>query len=72
MDLSIVTCGQTLSGMPTGQRGMVLSLEGGRIFCSRAANLGFTESAEVIVVQNYRRCPMLVSVRGTLVALGRA
>jgi ferrous iron transport protein A len=72
MDVNIVTSGQALSSMPTGQRGMVLSLEGGRIFCSRAANLGFTEGAEVTIVQNYGRGPLLVSLRGTLVALGRA
>ncbi len=61
----------TLSAMPTGQHGVVRALRGGRTFCSRAANLGFTAGTKVYVVQNYGRGPMIVAVRGTRVALGR-
>ncbi len=61
----------TLGDIPAGQRGIVLALEGGHIFRSRAANLGFTAGALVSVVQNYGHGPILVAVRGTLVALGR-
>jgi ferrous iron transport protein A len=46
-------------------------LRGGHWFRSRLADLGFTTGALITVVQNYGRGPMLVSVRGTLVALGR-
>jgi ferrous iron transport protein A len=60
-----------LSELMTGQHGVVQSLDGGRMFRSRAANLGFTAGAEVTVVQNYGRGPMIVAVRGTRVALGR-
>ena len=63
------TC--SLSALVTGQRGVVHSLDGGHLFCSRAANLGFTTGAEVTVIQNYGHGPMLVSLRGTRVALGR-
>ncbi len=63
---------QSLCTMSTGQRGVVCSLHGGRLFCSRAANLGFTTGAEVTVIQNYGKGPMLVALRGTRVALGRA
>ena len=62
----------SLSNIPTGQRGVVCSLHGERLFCSHAANLGFTTGAEVTVVQNYGRGPMIVALRGTRVALGRA
>jgi ferrous iron transport protein A len=62
---------KTLSGLPAGCRGIVHSLRGGRGFCSRAAHLGFTAGAPITVVQNYGHGPLLVSVRGTLVALGR-
>jgi len=62
----------SLSGLPTGGQGFVHTLRGGHGFCSRMANLGFTTGASVTVVQNIGRGPMLVSVRGTLVALGRA
>ncbi len=60
-----------LSAIHAGDRGTVVTLRGGRSFCSRAANLGFTEGAHVEVIQNYGRGPMIVAVRGTRVALGR-
>ncbi len=63
--------GMALSAIRAGDRGTVLTLRGGRAFCSRAANLGFTEGAHVEVIQNYGRGPMIVAVRGTRVALGR-
>jgi ferrous iron transport protein A len=62
---------RTLSTLAKGQSGIVHSLDGGRIFCSRAANLGFTAGVEVTVVQNVGHGPMIVSLRGTRVALGR-
>ena len=61
-----------LSTMPTGWQGTVHSLRGGHAFRSRVANLGFTAGALIAVVQNIGRGPMLVSIRGTLIALGRA
>jgi Fe2+ transport system protein FeoA len=51
---------------------MVHSLVGGHEFCSRVANLGFTPGAPLKVLQNRGHGPVLVSLRGTLVALGRA
>ena len=62
---------QSLSAQPAGRQARVHSLDGGHEFRSRAANLGFTIGAPLTVVQNYGRGPMLVSLRGTLVALGR-
>ena len=64
--------GQALSTLPAGVAGIVYSLLGGKAFRSRVANLGFTAGAEVKVIQNYGRGPMIVAVRGTRVALGRA
>ena len=61
-----------LSTLPAGSQGALHSLHGGHDFCSRLANLGFTAGALIKVVQNYGRGPMLVSLRGALVALGRA
>jgi Fe2+ transport system protein FeoA len=60
---------QALSALPAGARGMIHSLLGER---SRVANLGFTVGARISVRQNYGRGPMIVALRGTLVALGRA
>ena len=62
---------QPLSALPAGQRAIVYSLQGGHEFCSRVANLGFTMGAEVVIRQNYGHGPVLVALRGTLVALGR-
>ncbi len=63
--------GRTLSVLAKGESGVVRSLDGGRIFRSRAANLGFTTGAKVTVVQNFGHGPMIVALRGTRVALGR-
>ena len=61
-----------LSMLPAGRQGTVRSLAGGHEFCSRVANLGFTPGAPLKVLQNRGHGPVLVSLRGTLVALGRA
>lgn len=63
---------RALSALPTGARGVIHSLSGGHSFGSRVANLGFTVGAAVSVRQNYGHGPMIVALRGTLVALGRA
>ena len=63
---------RALSALPAGARGVIHSLLGGHSFGSRVANLGFTVGAPVSVRQNYGRGPMIVALRGTLVALGRA
>ena len=65
------TSPQPLSALPAGRRGIVCSLQGGHEFCSRVANLGFTTGAPIVIRQNYGHGPVLVALRGTLVALGR-
>ncbi len=72
MDLRNEELTSALSALPAGGGGVVCFLQGGRAFCSRVANLGFTAGAEIRVIQNYGHGPMIVSVRGTRVALGRA
>ena len=62
---------RTLSTLAKGESGIVQSLDGGHMFRSRAANLGFTTGVKVTVVQNFGHGPMIVSLRGTRVALGR-
>ena len=63
---------QSISELKAGTEAVIASLSGGHDFCSRLANLGFTSGAAVSVRQNYGRGPVLVAVRGTLVALGRS
>jgi Fe2+ transport system protein FeoA len=71
-DIEFKETPQALSALPAGARGVIHSLLGERSFGSRVANLGFTVGAPVSVRQNYGRGPMIVALRGTLVALGRA
>lgn len=60
-----------LSGVPANARVLVREVRGGRAFTSRVVALGFTPGAEVTVVQNYGRGPIMVEVRQSRVALGR-
>jgi ferrous iron transport protein A len=46
-------------------------MTGGHHFLSRLASLGFTPGADLQVVQNYGRGPIIVTLRDTRVALGR-
>lgn len=61
----------SLEEISAGKRVLVKELRGGKDFVGRMAALGFTEGAEVQVVQNYRRGPLIAVVRGVRVALGR-
>jgi len=60
-----------LSELHVGEVGVVQVLSGGRGVVSRLAALGFTPEAEVRVMQNFGRGPLIVSVRDTRIALGR-
>lgn len=60
-----------LGDLQTGQKGTVSGLQGGRVFAARMAALGFTPGAEIAMIQNFKRGPVIVLVRGTRIALGR-
>jgi ferrous iron transport protein A len=60
-----------LTDFPSGSRGRVQRLLGGRMLSQRLAGLGLTVGAMVEVLQNYGRGPLIVSVRDTRIALGR-
>lgn len=62
---------ETLAEMPTGGVGVVARLGGGTAFRSRLMALGFGAGTEVTVVQNTGRGPLMVSVLGSQIALGR-
>jgi ferrous iron transport protein A len=61
----------SLGDLPAGTRGVVRQLRGGKEFTGRVATLGFTLGAEITVVENYGRGPIIAMVRDTRVALGR-
>ncbi len=60
-----------LSAMHPGERGVVVELVGGRGLLCRMASLGFTPGAEVTIVQNFGRGPLIALVRDARIALGR-
>jgi len=62
---------QPLTTLSIGQRATVLGLRGGGGFVARLAALGFTPGAEVVMVRNYGRGPLIVTVLDTQIALGR-
>jgi ferrous iron transport protein A len=53
------------------EAGIIADLSGGRNFVARCLALGCTPGAEVKVVRNSGRGSLIISVRGTQVALGR-
>jgi ferrous iron transport protein A len=61
----------TLSNLAPGEVGEVHKLVGGWGFMSRLATLGFTPGAKFTMVQNFGHGPLIVSIRGTRIALGR-
>jgi ferrous iron transport protein A len=60
-----------LASLAPNEAGIVQYLAGGRGLTSRLATLGFTPGARVTMVQNFERGPIIVTVRGTRIALGR-
>jgi Fe2+ transport system protein FeoA len=60
-----------LSAMRPGEQCTVVELIGGRGMLSRMASMGFTPGAEVTVLQNFGRGPLIARVRDARIALGR-
>jgi len=60
-----------LCQLEIGQKAIIAGFRGGPGFISRMATLGFVPGTEVEMLQNYGKGPVIVSVRGTHVALGR-
>jgi len=60
-----------LAFLPEGTKGIVKSIVGGFGMRRRLYELGFTEGTEVWVIKSGRPGPILVSVRGSRLAIGR-
>ena len=61
----------SLPDLSAGAQAIIAQLKGGTGVVSRLAALGFTPGVEVTVIRNSGRGPLIVSLRGTSVALGR-
>ena len=62
---------ESLSALRSGEHGEVVRLAGGRCMLSRMTALGFTPGADVTVIQNFGRGPLIARVRDARIALGR-
>jgi ferrous iron transport protein A len=60
-----------LSELKKGEHATLHEIHSGRGAASRLSSLGFTPGVEIEMTQNYGHGPLLVSLRGTKVALGR-
>ena len=60
-----------LSALEPGERAEVARVHCGRALVCRLSSHGFTPGAEVELVQNFGRGPVIALVRGARVALGR-
>ena len=60
-----------LDKLSPGERAAVCSLSDGRTVSNRLVSLGFTPGVELEMAQNFGHGPLIVTLRGTRVALGR-
>lgn len=60
-----------LSALRRGEHGTVVGFSGQSGLLSRMATLGFTPGAEITIIQNYGRGPLIARVRDARIALGR-
>ena len=60
-----------LMELQPGKKAVIRRLEGGRPVLSRLAAMGFTPGAAITVIRSSDHGPLLVSLRGSRVALGR-
>lgn len=60
-----------LKDLSVDNHATILAFNFGAVEATRLVSLGFTPGAEVSMAQNYGRGPLIVTVRGTRVALGR-
>lgn len=61
----------SLTELSDDNHATILAFNIGTVEATRLVSLGFTPGAEVSMTQNYGRGPLIVTVRGTRVALGR-
>ena len=60
-----------LAELSRGEEAKVETIEGGANLISRMASMGLTPGAEVTIMQNFPRMPLIINVRYTFIALGR-
>ncbi len=61
----------SLTELSVDNHATILAFNIGTVETTRLVSLGFTPGAQVSMAQNYGYGPLIVTVRGTRVALGR-
>jgi ferrous iron transport protein A len=61
----------SLSELAVNEQAVIHSFANERPEIRRLASLGFTPGARVDMTQNFRHGPLIVTIRGTIIALGR-
>ena len=61
-----------LNALKAGEVAAVVDVAGGLSFISRISATGFTRNAEITMVRNWIWGPVIVFIRDTQMALGRA
>jgi ferrous iron transport protein A len=69
--MSLASHSLSLSEIRPGESVVVRDFSHGMGVIGRLTSLGFTPGVEVQMTQNFGRGPLIVTVRGTRVALGR-
>ena len=59
-----------LTDLKENQKGNILSIIGGRHATQRLTDMGLTPGTEVKMLRKGRWCPIEISVRGSMLALG--
>lgn len=61
----------TLSMLPEGSQAVIMGFRGGPGLVQKLADMGFVPGTKVKVVKNQRNGPMIVSIRGVTLGIGR-
>jgi ferrous iron transport protein A len=61
----------SLAELKPGEHAALIEIHAGKGALGRMSSLGFTPGVDVEMIQNYGHGPLIVSVRGTRIALGR-
>jgi ferrous iron transport protein A len=61
----------SLAEIKTGEQAIYQSISAEKAVASRLTSLGFTPGVKIKMTQNYGHGPLVVTIRGTRVALGR-
>ena len=60
-----------LNEIENGKKGIITSINGNNKFATRFASVGILPGSEIEIVKNYKKQPVLLCVKNTLMAIGR-